>query len=264
MMNSKQKRVVFVAYKKSVVVIGLEHRIADNGYDTKILTEEEFSRLKDIRSAENIIVLYLPENIMDNALWQRELSQICSYTKETGCTFITIGEAGKRSEIMAKWPEIKNHKWVSRPVDPDEFSILIDEMAQTLGQGADGDGAQGAEKRRVLIVDDDPSYAGMVRSWIKDVYKTDVVTAGMNAITFLMKNPVDIILLDYEMPVVDGPQVLQMLKQEEATKDIPVVFLTGVSTKEGVQRVMELKPAGYILKSTTREDILLYLAKVLS
>jgi CheY-like chemotaxis protein len=119
-------------------------------------------------------------------------------------------------------------------------------------------------KKRILIVDDDPSYAKMVREWIKDVYKVDVVTAGMQAISFLLKVPeddkVDLILLDYEMPVVDGPQVLQMLRQEEETANIPVIFLTGVSTKEGVQRVMALKPDGYLLKSTTREDLLSFLS----
>lgn len=78
----------------------------------------------------------------------------------------------------------------------------------------------------------------------------------MQAITFLLKKKVDLILLDYEMPVVDGPQVLQMLRQEDATKDIPVIFLTGNGTKEAVSRVMALKPSGYILKSTTRENLL--------
>ena len=89
----------------------------------------------------------------------------------------------------------------------------------------------------------------------------------MQAISFLLKVPegskVDLILLDYEMPVVDGPQVLQMLRQDPATKDIPVVFLTGIGTKEAVSRVMALKPDGYILKSTTRADILGYLGSKL-
>ena len=71
------------------------------------------------------------------------------------------------------------------------------------------------------------------------------------------------ILLDYEMPVVDGPQVLQMLRQEPATQKIPVVFLTGVGTREGVERVMALKPDGYILKSTTKDKLLEYLGEKL-
>ena len=99
----------------------------------------------------------------------------------------------------------------------------------------------------------------MVREWIKDDYQADIVTAGVQAIKFLIKKSADLILLDYEMPVVDGPQVLQMLREEPETADIPVIFLTGIGTKEAVQRVMALKPDGYILKTTTREDLLKYL-----
>ncbi|MBP3231963.1 MAG: response regulator, partial [Anaerovibrio sp.] len=90
------------------------------------------------------------------------------------------------------------------------------------------------------------------------------VKSGMDAITFLLKTPVDLILLDYEMPVVDGPQVFQMLRQEQSAKHIPVVFLTGVGTREGVERVMALKPDGYILKSTTRDSLLDSIRSVLT
>ena len=103
----------------------------------------------------------------------------------------------------------------------------------------------------------------MVREWIKDSYKVDVVTAGMQAITFLTKKKVDMILLDYEMPIADGPQVLQMLRQEPSMAGIPVIFLTGNGTKEAVTRVMELKPEGYLLKSTTRENLLAFLKEKL-
>ena len=63
------------------------------------------------------------------------------------------------------------------------------------------------------------------------------------------------------MSVVDGPQVLQRVRQEPATANIPVVFLTGNGSREAVSRVMELKPDGYILKSTSRMDLIKYLEK---
>ena len=78
----------------------------------------------------------------------------------------------------------------------------------------------------------------------------------MQAITYLVQNAVDLILLDYEMPIVDGPQVLQMLRSEPMTAGIPVIFLTGIGTKESVARVMALKPQGYILKTTTRDELI--------
>ncbi|MCR5727668.1 MAG: response regulator [Lachnospiraceae bacterium] len=65
--------------------------------------------------------------------------------------------------------------------------------------------------------------------------------------------------LGSEMPEVDGPMVLERLRQVPQTQNIPVVFLTGVGTKEHVARVMGLKPNGYILKTTTRENLLEYI-----
>ncbi|MBR4707500.1 MAG: response regulator, partial [Pseudobutyrivibrio sp.] len=67
---------------------------------------------------------------------------------------------------------------------------------------------------------------------------------------------VDLILLDYEMPITDGPQVLEMLRQDDETAKIPVFFLTGRDDKESVVKVLDLKPEGYILKTVTRDELM--------
>ena len=77
----------------------------------------------------------------------------------------------------------------------------------------------------------------------------------MQAITFLANNRPDLILLDYAMPVTSGPQVLEMIRSETSTKDIPVFFLTGKDDSESVSRVLELGPNGYILKNITRSEL---------
>ena len=118
-------------------------------------------------------------------------------------------------------------------------------------------------KKQILIVDDDPTYAGMVRTWIKDFYKTDILTSGKQVLMFLDKKKVDLILLDYEMPIINGPQVFKMLKRDSMTANIPIVFLTGVGSAEEVKQVLALKPDGYVLKSTTREQLLEYLKEKL-
>ena len=59
-------------------------------------------------------------------------------------------------------------------------------------------------------------------------------------------------LLDYEMPIVDGKQVLGMIRSESEFSDIPVIFLTD---KESVMQVMDLKPDGYLLKTMPPEQI---------
>ena len=83
-----------------------------------------------------------------------------------------------------------------------------------------------------------------------------MASSGMNAITFLAKNPVDLILLDYEMPVASGPQVLEMIRSEPATSSIPVMFLTSKSDRESVLKVVSLKPEKYLLKTMPPEELI--------
>ncbi len=64
------------------------------------------------------------------------------------------------------------------------------------------------------------------------------------------------ILLDYEMPVTSGPQVLEMIRSETKTDTIPVIFLTGKGDRESVMKVVALKPDGYLLKSTDKATLL--------
>ena len=135
-----------------------------------------------------------------------------------------------------------------------------------LQQNGVADGS--VRKSRILIIDDDPSFARMLREWIKDIYKVDVITDGTRATTFLGKVPadnrVDLILLDYEMPVCDGPEVFGLIRQEPSFADIPIVFLTGNGSEEAVAKVMELKPDGYVIKSGSRESLLEYIGTILN
>ena len=73
---------------------------------------------------------------------------------------------------------------------------------------------------------------------------------------YLAENKPDLILLDYEMPVTSGPQVLEMIRNETNVDSIPVIFLTGKGDRESVMKVLELKPDGYLLKSTEKAALL--------
>ena len=244
------KSIAIILYKFSVVVKGIERNLKDLGYLVDMVTDD-FDHAKSIVDRTVLFIVYLPDDIMEDLHKQRKLTDLCASIKEGNRSLMIIGEQRYHQELIALLPELRGFTWFDRPVDNDLLGKTVEKIFKN--------GPATYEKKRILIVDDDPSYAGMVREWIKDIYKVDIVTAGMQAITFLLKNKVDLVLLDYEMPIVDGPQVLQMLRQEEATKHIPVVFLTGVGTREEVARVMALKPDGYILKSTPRDKIIGYL-----
>jgi len=82
------------------------------------------------------------------------------------------------------------------------------------------------------------------------------VNSGIQAIKWLAKNKVDLILLDYEMPVTSGPQVLEMLRNDPENANIPVMFLTGKGDKESVMKVLSLKPEGYFLKTIEKAELI--------
>lgn len=111
-------------------------------------------------------------------------------------------------------------------------------------------------KHKVLLCDDDVMFLKMMRDRLSGKYDITAVKSGMQAISYVSQHRPELVLLDYEMPVTSGPQVMEMLRSEESTKDIPIVFLTGKSDRDSVISVMRLKPQGYLLKSTKKEDII--------
>ncbi|MBR0043437.1 MAG: response regulator, partial [Synergistaceae bacterium] len=112
------------------------------------------------------------------------------------------------------------------------------------------------EFKSILIVDDDPTALRSMKSLLSSRYKILVANSGMNAITVLAKNHVDLILLDFEMPVVTGPKVLEMIRSDPNTSNIPVMFLTAKGDKHSIMEVVRFKPEKYLLKTMLPKEIL--------
>ena len=89
-------------------------------------------------------------------------------------------------------------------------------------------------------------------NWLKQDFSVSVVKNGRDALDFLTKELPDLILLDYEMPVMDGAKTLEKIRQKPQFADIPVVFLTGVTDSSMVKDAVKLKPQGYILKNISK------------
>ncbi len=84
-------------------------------------------------------------------------------------------------------------------------------------------------------------------------------SSSISAIQKIAVNRPNLVLLDYEMPVCDGRQALEMIRSEKDIADIPVIFLTGRGDRDSVKNVMALKPEGYLLKSMPDEQIKQYI-----
>ncbi len=110
--------------------------------------------------------------------------------------------------------------------------------------------------KKILLVDDDPTFLRILRNWLTDQYDPIPVNSGAQAIQYLATHRPDLILLDYEMPILNGPQVLESIRAEENLREIPVFFLTSVDEKNSVTKAISLKPNGYLLKSYDKNRLL--------
>lgn len=112
---------------------------------------------------------------------------------------------------------------------------------------------QADERKHVLVIDDDPIMLRVIKDYLHEDYEVASARSGKTAYKYLEKKSTDLILLDYEMPEENGPQVFQKLRQIPNSENVPIVFLTGVSDRERISSVISLKPAGYVLKPVDRQ-----------
>lgn len=103
-------------------------------------------------------------------------------------------------------------------------------------------------KKKVLVVDDSVTIRHGIKKLLEDDYEVSLAPSGTAALRCVILDRPDLMLLDYEMPVCDGQQVLEMIRSEEALADIPIIFLTGKTDSDTVRRLVALKPDGYLIK----------------
>ncbi len=105
------------------------------------------------------------------------------------------------------------------------------------------------EKARILIVDDTPENLNILSELLSPEYRISVALNGGDAIKIASgDNAPDLILLDVVMPGLDGYQVCSMLKNDEQTKHIPVIFVTAMTELENEEKGLSLGAVDYISK----------------
>jgi putative two-component system response regulator len=105
------------------------------------------------------------------------------------------------------------------------------------------------EKPRILIVDDTPANITVLMETLKGDYAIVAATSGKKALALATTRPYpDIILLDINMPEMDGYEVCARLKQDVRTKRVPVIFVTALAEEEDEARGLDLGAVDYITK----------------
>lgn len=102
--------------------------------------------------------------------------------------------------------------------------------------------------KHILIVDDNKTNLMSAKTVLSDIYKITAVTMGAQALKFLENNTCDLILLDINMPEMDGFEVLAKIQEDEKKAQIPVIFLTADSDAETESKCLEAGAEDFIAK----------------
>ncbi|BFM17160.1 hypothetical protein R50073_33430 [Maricurvus nonylphenolicus] len=104
-----------------------------------------------------------------------------------------------------------------------------------------------AESKTILVVDDSEDSVSILLELLSD-YDLLVALDGESALEMLIEEQVDLVLLDIQMPGIDGYETCRRLKSQPDIADIPVVFITAETTAEAIDKAYEMGAVDYISK----------------
>ena len=234
------QNIMVVTEKNGFIARAMAEQLKELEYNV-FSTELDVQLLAKLNDTYEAIVFYIEGDIEEKT---QELVYLRDRAVEEELPVFYIGE--NVSAFQSIIPAHMLKEVFQRPIDVKIVSKEIDKYIKNHGKHM---------KKKILVVDDSGAMLRNVKGWLEDKYHVILANSGAMAIKYLATDRPDLVLLDYEMPVVDGSQVLEMIRTEMEFSDIPVIFLTSKNDKASIMKVMALKPEGYILKSTDPELI---------
>lgn len=115
------------------------------------------------------------------------------------------------------------------------------------------------EKTKILLIDDEEGFFFFVKKNLEATGEFEVITAnrGEKGINLAREKKPDLILCDIVMPCLSGPEVVEILKNDPKTKEIPLIFLTAIVAKEemGIDSIKEIGEHLFIAKPVDTERL---------
>jgi len=112
-------------------------------------------------------------------------------------------------------------------------------------------------RKKVLLVDDEPIILKTFYRYLREDYDVSAVTSAKEALKVMDTVHPDLLLLDYNMPVMDGGQLLQEMRKRtwKNYHNVPVIFVTAVTDKSTIEKCLSLYPQGYLIKPIGQEAL---------
>ena len=233
--------ILMIQKTKSYVSNSLAEQLKNANYDVDI-ADADINQINIDPKETKAIILYL-----DGALAQDQT--VLKYIRDVLSEGYLCFVVGDENEIISVKKIISKRKIAKEFMRPLNVSDVVRDIGEIMENGLE------KAKDKILVVDDSAAMLRNVKGWLKDKYEVILANSGEFAMKYLSSELPDLILLDYEMPGMDGKAVLSAIRSSHRTKDLPVIFLTSKGEKQDVVEVMSLKPEGYILKTEEPQKI---------
>ena len=237
-------RITIISEGLGFITGALSKNLQQAGFEVNVITPK-IKEVNEYRNQTDIFLVYAGDYVSECTDLFVYLKDVCSEDEKM------ISIIGYSPEIAEVETIVSSNLVALRVERPFDMKVMVSNMEKL--READEERKMG---KHILLIDDDLAYLKMVQGWLTPQYRVTIAKSGMQAITYIANHVPDLILLDYEMPITSGPQVMEMIRSEPNSEGIPIIFLTGKSDKESVMSVMALKPQGYMLKSMPKEEIL--------
>lgn len=228
--------------KPSLLISSMKSQFEALGHIVCV-SELSMSELSKIKDKQDAVMIYADEDLSDNT---EALVYIKDKALENDMGIFVGGDKEEIDRLNAIVPNAILVGKFTRPINIKNVVEVIDAYVNDETRTA---------RKKVLVVDDSGAMLRNVKGWLEDKYDVALANSGAQAIRYLSVDRPDLILLDYEMPVANGKQVLEMIRSEMSFQDIPVIFLTSKADKQSVIDVMSLRPEGYLLKTMPPDEI---------
>ena len=241
-MSSDNKKIQIIMEDLSYLARSFENAFRDSGVQAEVVDASDAS----IHITEEKIYAYI---IFTGKQLLRNSVNLKMFVDLAIKAHIPLFAIGNTEELDMLWNIVPKNMVITSFVRPIKVLDIAKNIVVQL------DIFYSNKRKTILCIDDSGVLLRKMKALLEDKYEVVLVNSGAMAIKFLTLRRPDLILLDYEMPIVNGAQVMQMIREDNDFKDIPIVFLTGKNDLHTVQNIVSLKPEGYILKDTKPKEL---------
>ena len=210
-----------------------------------------------IAKPDLIVICMIGTDRVDNSIFE----WMNRYVEDIPVIIISSKEVWDSISILFRGSKYTS---VLTPINKDMLIMTCDDVMAKMAKTISVLKKDADKKQKVLVIDDSPIVLRSIKGLLEYKYDVIIATNGEMGIQKTIDQKPDIVLLDYEMPGMNGSSTFEMILQIDDIKDIPVVFLTSVSDAKRVKEVLEKHPAGYILKPPDKDVLIELIEGVLN